>query len=149
MRMRRFSMVDISPKDAIVREATAVGEIVLKTSTISRIKRGRIAKGDPIAAAEVAAIMAAKRTPHLLPFCHSIPITTVRTEHSLAGNALRVESYVKGLAKTGVEMEALTAAATYLLTIWDMVKQYEKDPMGQYPTTTITNLKVTKKIKRT
>ncbi len=149
MQMRRFSMVDISPKDAIVREATAVGEIVLKTSTISRIKRGRIAKGDPIAAAEVAAIMAAKRTPNLLPFCHSIPITAVRTEHSLAGNVLRVESYVKGLAKTGVEMEALTAAATYLLTIWDMVKQYEKDPKGQYPTTTITNLKVTKKIKRT
>jgi cyclic pyranopterin phosphate synthase len=59
-----------------------------------------------------------------------------------------VESYVKGQAKTGVEMEALTAAATYLLTIWDMVKQYEKDANGQYPNTAIENIRVVKKIKR-
>jgi len=147
--MRRFSMVDISPKEVVMREATAVGEVRLKPSTISRLKAGRIEKGDAIAAAEVAAIMAAKGTPQILPFCHSIPITAVRTEHSFHGNSLRVESYVRGQAKTGVEMEALTAAATYLLTIWDMVKQYEKDAKGQYPTTAITYLKVTKKIKRT
>jgi cyclic pyranopterin phosphate synthase len=61
---------------------------------------------------------------------------------------LKVESYVKGLARTGVEMEALTAVSTYLLTIWDMVKQYEKDSNGQYPTTMISNVRVTKKIKR-
>jgi cyclic pyranopterin phosphate synthase len=61
---------------------------------------------------------------------------------------LTVEAYVKGLAKTGVEMEALTAVSTYLLTIWDMVKQYEKDPKGQYPTTKIAAVRVTKKIKR-
>jgi cyclic pyranopterin phosphate synthase len=146
--MRRFSMVDISPKEVVMREATAVGEIRLKPGTIARLRSGRIGKGDAIAAAEVAAIMAAKSTPQMLPFCHSIPITTVRTEHSYVGNALKVESYVKGQAKTGVEMEALTAAATYLLTIWDMVKQYEKDVKGQYPNTAITNLKVTKKIKR-
>jgi len=121
----------------------------LTPSTITRLKAGRIGKGDAIAAAEVAAIMAAKHTPQLLPFCHSIPITTVRTEHSFRGNTLWVESYVKGQAKTGVEMEALAAAATYLLTIWDMVKQYEKNARGQYPTTAITNLKVTKKVKRT
>jgi len=147
--MRRFSMVDISPKEIITREATAVGEIRLKPSTITRLKGGRIGKGDAIAAAEVAAIMAAKRTSQILPFCHSIPLTTIRTEHSIHENTLRVESYVKGQAKTGVEMEALTAAATYLLTIWDMVKQYEKDSNGQYPSTAITSLKVTKKIKRT
>ncbi len=141
-------MVDISPKEAIMREATAVGEIKLKPSTISRLKIGRIEKGDAIAAAEVAAIMAAKGTPQILPFCHSIPITTVRTEHSFVGNTLKVKSYVKGQAKTGVEMEALTAASTYLLTIWDMVKQYEKDAKGQYPTTAITDIRVTKKIKR-
>ncbi len=131
-----------------MREATAVGEIKLKPSTISRLKIGRIEKGDAIAAAEVAAIMAAKGTPQILPFCHSIPITTVRTEHSFVGNTLKVKSYVKGQAKTGVEMEALTAASTYLLTIWDMVKQYEKDAKGQYPTTAITDIRVTKKIKR-
>ncbi len=141
-------MVDISTKEVIMREATAMGEIKLKPSTISRLKIGRIEKGDAIAAAEVAAIMAAKGTPQILPFCHSIPITTVRTEHSFVGNTLKVKSYVKGQAKTGVEMEALTAASTYLLTIWDMVKQYEKDAKGQYPTTAITDIRVTKKIKR-
>jgi cyclic pyranopterin phosphate synthase len=146
--MRRFSMVDISSKEVVMREATAVGEIRLKQSTISRLRAGRIEKGDTIAAAEVAAIMAAKNTPRIIPFCHSIPITTVRTEHRIVGNVLKVESYVKGQAKTGVEMEALAAAAIYLLTVWDMVKQYEKDAKGQYPTTTITNLRVTKKIKR-
>jgi cyclic pyranopterin phosphate synthase len=141
-------MVDISPKQVIVREATAVGEVRLKPSTIKRLRTGRIEKGDAIAAAEVAAVMAAKGTPQILPFCHSIPITAVRAEHSFVGNRVRVESYVKGQARTGVEMEALTAAATYLLTIWDMVKQYEKDEKGQYPTTLITNLRVTRKIKR-
>ena len=88
---------------------------------------GNVEKGDVIAAAEIAAIMAAKNTPRILPFCHSIPITTVRTEHKIGRETVRVESYVKGEAKTGVEMEALTAASAYLLTIWDMIKQYEKD----------------------
>lgn len=146
--MRRFSMVDISPKEVVLREAIAAGEIRLKPSTIARLRTGRIEKGDAIGAAEVAAIMAAKSTPRILPFCHSIPLTTVRTEHTFGKGVLKVESYVKGQAKTGVEMEALTAASTYLLTIWDMVKQYEKNAKGQYPTTAITYLKVEKKIKR-
>jgi cyclic pyranopterin phosphate synthase len=141
-------MVDISPKDIVLREASAVGEIRLKPSTIKRLRAGRLEKGDAMAAAEVAAILAAKSTPGILPFCHTIPITTVRTNHSFQPGLLRVESYVKGLAKTGVEMEALTAASTYLLTIWDMVKQYEKNARGQYPSTMITNLRVTKKVKR-
>jgi len=147
-RMRRFSMVDISPKDIVTREAVAVGEIKLKASTITRLRSGKLEKGDAIAAAEIAAIQAAKNTPGLLPFCHSIPITTVRNEHRLTKDRVKVESYVKGSAKTGVEMEALTAAATYLLTIWDMTKQYEKDQNGQYPETAIAYLRVKKKIKR-
>lgn len=146
--MRRFSMVDIASKEVIVREATAIGEIKLKPTTISRLKTGKLEKGDAVAAAEVAAVMAAKSTPRILPFCHSIPITAVRNEHSFGRDTLQVESYVKGQAKTGVEMEALTAASTYLLTIWDMVKQYEKDAKGQYPTTAITYLKVKEKVKR-
>jgi len=146
--MRRFSMIDISPKQAIVREAFAAGQIKLKPSTIKRLRAKRIAKGDAVAAAEIAAIMAAKNTPNILPFCHSIPITTIHTSHSFQRDSLKIESYVKGFAKTGVEMEALTAVSTYLLTIWDMVKQYEKDSNGQYPTTAITNVRVTKKIKR-
>jgi cyclic pyranopterin phosphate synthase len=141
-------MVDISPKDVVLREAFAVGEIRLKPSTMERLRRKQVEKGDAIAAAEVAAIMAAKNTPNILPFCHHIPITTIRTSHSYRRDSLKVESFVKGLAKTGVEMEALTAVSTYLLTIWDMVKQYEKDSNGQYPITTITNIRVTKKIKR-
>jgi cyclic pyranopterin phosphate synthase len=141
-------MVDISPKDVVRREAYAVGEIRLKPSTIKRLRARRLEKGDAIAAAEVAAIMAAKNTPDTLPFCHSIPLTTIRTSHSYRRDSLTVESYVKGFAKTGVEMEALTAVSTYLLTIWDMVKQYEKDSNGQYPTTAIMNVRVTKKVKR-
>ena len=146
--MRRFSMVDISPKDVVLREAFAIGEIRLKPSTIRRLQTKRIEKGDAVAAAEVAAIMAAKNTPNILPFCHSIAITTIRTSHSYRRDSLKVEAFVKGHAKTGVEMEALTAVSTYLLTVWDMVKQYEKDQNSQYPTTSITNVRVTKKIKR-
>jgi cyclic pyranopterin phosphate synthase len=141
-------MVDVSPKETVTREAIAVGEIRLKPGTISRLKSGRIQKGDAIAAAEVAAVMAAKNTPRILPFCHSIPLTTIRIDHAFGKNFLKIESHVKGQAKTGVEMEALTATSTYLLTIWDMTKQYEKDERGQYPTTTITYIRVKKKIKR-
>ena len=146
--MRRFSMVDISSKEVIIREARAEGEIKLKPSTIARLRSGRIEKGDAIAAAEIAAIMATKDTPGILPFCHTIPISTVSTSHRFGKDRVRVESYVKGQAKTGVEMEALTAAATFLLTIWDMTKQYEKDAKGQYPNTAITYLKVKEKVKR-
>ena len=145
--MRRFSMVDITRKKIVSREAIAIGEIRLKPSTIARLRSGKVEKGDAIAAAEVAAIMAAKSTPRILPFCHSIPITAVKIEYEIDRNSVRVESYVKGEAKTGVEMEALTAASAYLLTIWDMTKQYEKDADGQYPSTAITFLKVAKKIK--
>jgi cyclic pyranopterin monophosphate synthase len=146
--MRRFSMVDISSKEIITREAWAEGEIKLKPSTMARLRAGKLEKGDAIAAAEIAALMVAKNTPAILPFCHSIPITTVRYEHTITKDRLKVESYVKSTAKTGVEMEALAAAATYLLTIWDMTKQYEKDENGQYPDTAITYLRVKKKVKR-
>jgi cyclic pyranopterin phosphate synthase len=141
-------MVDIAAKEVVIREAVAVGEIKLKPSTIARLRSGKLQKGDAIAAAEVAAIQAAKNTPGILPFCHSIPLTTIRSEHIITRDRVKVESYVKGSAKTGVEMEALMAAATYLLTIWDMTKQYEKDEGGQYPDTVITYLRVKKKIKR-
>jgi cyclic pyranopterin phosphate synthase len=140
-------MVDISPKQTVTREAVAVGEIKLRPETVSRLKSGKIQKGDAIAAAEVAAVMAAKNTPRILPFCHSILLTTIRVDHAFGKNFLRAKTHVKGQAKTGVEMEALTATSTYLLTIWDMVKQYEKNKEGQYPTTAITYIRVKKKIK--
>jgi cyclic pyranopterin phosphate synthase len=144
---RKFSMADITFKQEILRQATASGKIQLKPSTITRIRKGRIAKGDPIAAAEVAAVLAAKNTPQTLPFCHPIPITNVLTEAKIGASSITVQSTVKTTARTGVEMEALNAVSTYLLTVWDMVKQYEKDTRGQYPHTLITDLGVLRKSK--
>jgi cyclic pyranopterin phosphate synthase len=144
---RTFSMADITDKKDVVREAVASGRIQLKSSTIARIRKGGIMKGDALAAAEVAAVLAAKNTPQMLPFCHPIPITNVVTEANIGTSSITVRSTVKTTAKTGVEMEALTAASTYLLTVWDMVKQYEKDSRGQYPGTRIEELRVLSKTK--
>lgn len=140
-------MADITFKKEVLREATASGRIQLKPSTIARIRKGQIAKGDPMAAAEVAAVLAAKNTPQMLPFCHPIPITNVLTEARIGTCSITVQSTVRTTARTGVEMEALNAASTYLLTLWDMVKQYEKDSRGQYPETRIVDLGVLRKSK--
>ena len=140
-------MADITSKPEVLRQAIASGKIQLKPSTIALIRKGRIAKGDPIAAAEVAAVLAAKNTPQTLPFCHPIPITNVLTEAKVGSSSISVQSTVKTTARTGVEMEALSAASTYLLTLWDMVKQYEKDSRGQYPDTRIVDLRVLTKSK--
>ena len=146
-RSRKFSMADITSKPEVLRQAVASGRIQLKPSTIARVRNGRIAKGDPIAAAEVAAVLAAKNTPQTLPFCHPIPITNVLTEAKIGRSTISVRSTVRTTARTGVEMEALNAASTYLLTIWDMVKPYEKDSRGQYPDTRILDLRVVTKSK--
>jgi len=146
-RDRKFSMADITAKPEVLRQAVASGKIQLKPSTISKIRNGRIAKGDPIAAAEVAAVLAAKNTSQTLPFCHPIPITNVLTETDIGRSSITVRSTVKTAARTGVEMEALSAASTYLLTVWDMVKPYEKDTHGQYPDTRILDLRVLTKSK--
>lgn len=140
-------MADITSKPEVLRQAVASGTIQLKQSTIARIRSSRIAKGDPVAAAEVAAILAAKNTPQTLPFCHPIPITNVLTEAEIGRSSITVRSTVRTTARTGVEMEALNAASTYLLTVWDMTKQYEKDSRGQYPDTRISNLRVVSKSK--
>ena len=140
-------MADITSKPEVLRQAVASGRIQLKPSTIARIRNSRIAKGDPTAAAEVAAVLAAKNTPQTLPFCHPIPITNVLTEAKVGRSSITVRSTVRTTARTGVEMEALNAASTYLLTIWDMVKQYEKDSRGQYPDTRVSDLRVVTKSK--
>jgi cyclic pyranopterin phosphate synthase len=146
-RNRKFSMADITSKPEVLRQAVASGKIQLKPSTIIKIRNGRIAKGDPIAAAEVAAVLAAKNTSQTLPFCHPIPITNVLTEAEIDRSSITVRSTVRTTARTGVEMEALNAASTYLLTVWDMVKPYEKDARGQYPDTRIRDLRVVTKSK--
>jgi cyclic pyranopterin phosphate synthase len=143
-----MGMVDISDKLGILREATATGIIRLKPETIQMIKKGKIAKGDPLYSSKIAAILAAKKTSSLIPLCHPLLITKVEVETEVLDESnVQVTATVKTRAQTGVEMEALTATAIGLLTIWDMVKQYEKDAEGQYPTTAIENIQVVKKIK--
>lgn len=143
-----MAMVDISSKPGIFREATATGTIKLKAETIRLIKEENVEKGNPIYTAKVAGILAAKETSSLIPFCHPLPLTSVKVEIEILGNStLQVTSTIRAKAQTGVEMEALVATAVSLLTIWDMVKQYEKDAKGQYPFTSIESVRVTKKVK--
>ncbi len=140
-------MIDITQKSNIFREAVAVGRIRLKPETVQMIRDAKVEKGDPLAAAEIASVMAAKNTSQLIPLCHPIPVTSVTT-HSISGDDwVEVEVSVKTTAKTGVEMEALVAATTFLLTVWDMVKRHEKDAMGQYPSTAIECIRVKSKTK--
>jgi len=144
-----MTMVDITRKPEVSREATAKGRIKLRSETIRLIKAGSIEKGDPFDVAKVAGILAAKDTSSLIPLCHPLPLTNVNVNLNIVDDsAVEVEATVKARAQTGVEMEALVAASVALLTVWDMTKQYEKDAKGQYPTTTIENVHVVRKIKR-
>jgi len=143
------TMVDVSGKAEIFREATATGTIRLKPETVNLIKEGKIAKGDPLYTAKIAGVLAAKKTSGLVPLCHPLPLTNVEVEAKiLSKSTVEVSATVKAKAQTGVEMEALVAASVALLTIWDMVKQYEKDANGQYPTTAIENIHVVRKFKQ-
>jgi cyclic pyranopterin phosphate synthase len=147
--MNYMAMVDVSNKPEVAREATAVGTIRLRTKTVKLIKEGTVAKGEPLATAKIAAILAAKNTSTLIPLCHPLPLTSVEIQTKILDKStVQVTATVKTKSQTGVEMEALVATAIGLLTIWDMVKQYEKDAEGQYPSTTIENIHVVKKIKK-
>jgi len=142
-------MVDVTRKAEVFREATATGSIKLKTETVDLIETGKILKGDPLYTAKIAGVLAAKKTSELIPLCHPLPLTNVEVTVKVS-NKTTVEAIatVKTKAQTGVEMEALTAVATALLTVWDMTKQYEKDSAGQYPSTAIDNVHVVKKFKQ-
>ncbi|MEM3881555.1 MAG: cyclic pyranopterin monophosphate synthase MoaC, partial [Candidatus Bathyarchaeia archaeon] len=103
----------------------------------------------PLYTAKIAGILAAKKTSELVPLCHLLPLTKVEVEAQILNETtIEVTAIVKTKAQTGVEMEALTAVSTALLTIWDMTKQYEKDSNGQYPTTAIENIHVVRKLKQ-
>jgi len=143
----KVRMVDVSPKPEVYREAIASGKIVLKKETIELVKSKKIEKGDVLSVATVAAILAAKKTSEIIPLCHPIPLTHVDVDFSIEDSFIEVKTKVRTTAKTGVEMEALVATMTALLTIWDMVKKYEKDEKGQYPETVITDIRVLAKIK--
>jgi cyclic pyranopterin phosphate synthase len=143
-----MSMVDVSKKPEVYREATAKGLIRLKAETIKLIKEGKIEKGNPFDAAKIAGVLAAKKTSSLIPLCHPLPLTNVKISIETIGFSwIEVSATVKTRAQTGVEMEALVAVTTALLTIWDMTKQYEKDEKGQYPYTLIQNVHVAHKVK--
>ena len=144
-----MAMVDVSGKAEIFREATATGTITLKPETIDLIKKGKIAKGDPLYTAKIAGVLAAKKTSDLIPLCHPLPLTNVEVDVKVTDKvSVSVTATVKTKAQTGVEMEALTSVSVALLTVWDMTKQYEKDSAGQYPSTAIENIHVLHKFKQ-
>jgi len=142
-----FRQADISKKPVTFRTATASGRIKLRQSTVARIRKGLTEKGDPISLAEIAGMIAAKRTPELLPLCHPLRIESTTVEASVVPSGIEVTVTVSANEKTGVEMEALTATTVALLNVWDVVKVYEKDGRGQYPTTQIQAVRVVRKAK--
>jgi len=124
----RARMVDVSAKDVTMRIAIASGEIHMQPETLEHIQRGKLKKGDVLAVADVAAVMGAKKTPDLIPMCHPLMLSGIDVSFAeLEENCgLKVEVSVKCNGKTGVEMEALTAVSTALLTIYDMCKAVDK-----------------------
>jgi cyclic pyranopterin phosphate synthase len=121
-------MVDVGAKAETQREATAVGAVVMQAETLAAIRAGAIKKGDVIAVARIAGIMAAKRTHELIPLCHPLALTSVVVDIAFddALPGLRVTATTRVSGKTGVEMEALTAASVACLTIYDMAKAIDR-----------------------
>ncbi len=123
----RASMVDVGAKPQTVREALAEATVRMKPQTLKLIASGRAKKGDVLAVARVAGIQAAKRTSELIPLCHQVPLHSVRIEFfPQKAGALRIEARARCSGQTGVEMEALTAAAVAALTVYDMLKAAER-----------------------
>jgi cyclic pyranopterin phosphate synthase len=121
-----MKMVDVGGKDRTERVAVATARLRMQSETVARIREGRVEKGDVLAAARIAGVMATKRTPDLIPLCHPIALTGVTVEVALDDGGASIRAEVKTLDRTGVEMEALTAAATAALTIYDMVKSVDR-----------------------
>lgn len=119
-------MVDVSTKPATVRTAVARCELVMKPRTLATIKAGKVPKGDVWSTAQVAGILATKRTAELIPLCHPIPVSHVALRSALGGRCFVIEAEVTTTAPTGPEMEALTAAAVAALTVYDMCKVIER-----------------------
>jgi cyclic pyranopterin phosphate synthase len=140
-------MVDITEKPPVFRKATATGSIRMKEDTIVAIRSGQVKKGDVLTTARLAAILAAKDTPRLIPLCHPIPITGLDVDFEIERESVRATVTVTSVGKTGVEMEALTGVAAALLNVWDMVKYLEKDETGNYPETEMEKIRVLEKNK--
>ena len=119
-------MVDISAKDATVREAVAEGRIAMSAEALAAIREGAVKKGDVRATARIAGIMAAKKTSELIPLCHPLALSMVAVDFDFEDDGIRVTALARLTGQTGVEMEAMTAASVALLTIYDMAKALDK-----------------------
>ena len=124
----RPRMVDITQKPDTHRQAVAKGTVKMQAATLDLLKKGEMSKGDVLAVAQLAGIMAAKQTPNLIPLCHPILIGDIRIEFSLneKDSTVEITTTVESTGKTGVEMEALTATAVTALTIYDMCKAVDR-----------------------
>lgn len=120
------AMVDISAKDTTVREAVAEGRITLSAEALAAVRAGAVKKGDVLATARIAGIMAAKKTSDLIPLCHPLALSKVAVDFEFEDGGIRVVALARLSGQTGVEMEALTAATVALLTIYDMAKALDK-----------------------
>ena len=123
----RAQMVDVSAKPQSARTAIARGKISLRKETADLVRKNGLTKGDVIATARIAGIQAAKNTPHLIPLCHTIPLSDCKIDIELSADAAEVTCTARTIVQTGVEMEALTGVSVALLTIYDMCKAVDKE----------------------
>lgn len=121
-----MKMVDVGGKEKTERVAVATARLKMLPATVKRIREGKVEKGDVLAAARLAAVMAAKNTPTFIPLCHPISLSAVTAEITLLRDGARVRVEVKTVDRTGVEMEALTAASAAALTVYDMLKSVDR-----------------------
>lgn len=119
-------MVDVSAKAVTLREAQAKGRVVMRSETVSLIRDNQAEKGDVLAAARIAGIMAAKKTGELIPLCHPLPLDAISIDLILEQDSVEIVATARTTARTGIEMEALTAVSLAALTIYDMVKATDK-----------------------
>ncbi len=124
--MEPTRMVDVSEKPPTSREAVARGLVVMKPATLSLLKEGKLPKGETLAVAQVAGIMAAKQTSNLIPMCHLLMLDEVKVEFAFVAEGVEITARIRCTGKTGVEMEALTAVSMTALTIYDMCKAVER-----------------------
>ena len=122
----RIRMVDTSDKETTTRRAVASARVLMSAETVAALRAHRTPKGDPLEAARLAGIMAAKRTADLIPLCHPLPLTHIDVRAELTDSGVTLEADVSTKAQTGVEMEALTAVSVAALTVYDMCKALEK-----------------------
>ncbi len=133
-------MVDVGHKPVQARAATAAGELLCQPATIELLRAQALPKGDVLAAARLAGILAAKRTDELIPLCHGIPLDSVSVDFAVLADRIQISATARVAAKTGVEMEALVAVTVAGLTLYDMMKAVDK-------TMTLTAVRVTAKTK--